>query len=87
MKRRIPVAEKRARRVMNLPTPRQQATGTHCELSGLWESPAGARVSFYEGQLLPGDSGRACVWTYAGFQSGQTGSHDARFAGAERQRQ
>jgi hypothetical protein len=59
------VAEKRARRVIHLSVPRQQATGAHCELTGVWRSPTGASISLYEGQFIPSDSGRACVWTYA----------------------
>jgi hypothetical protein len=86
MKKRIPVAEKRARRVISLAGSRQQATGTHCELSGVWESPAGLHISLYEGQLLPTDSSRACLWTYVGFQASKTGSHEARLAAPEHHR-
>ena len=66
MKQRLAVAEKRARRVINLSVPRRQATGAHCELTGVWKSPAGASISLYEGQLFPSDSGRPCIWAYAG---------------------
>ncbi|MBT2512263.1 hypothetical protein [Arthrobacter sp. ISL-30] len=45
----------------------QQRTGTHCELSGLWENVAGTRMRILEGQLLPAYSGHACHWTYVGF--------------------
>ena len=79
MKKRIPVAEKRTRRVMNVSVPRQQATGSHCELTGVWQSPAGASISLYEGQLLPSDSGRPCVWTYAGFAASKAGARDVRW--------
>ena len=87
MKRRLPVAEKRARRVISLSVPRQQATGTHCELTGVWRSPTGASISLYEGQLIPSDSGRACVWTYAGLPANKTDSRDARLATPEHHRQ
>lgn len=79
MKKRLPVAEKRARRVINLSVPRQQATGAHCELTGVWESPAGASISMSEGQLLPSDSGRPCVWTYAGYAASKAGARDVRW--------
>ena len=79
MKRRLPVAEKRARRVINLSVPRQQATGAHCELTGVWKSPAGVSISLSEGQLLPSDSGRPCVWTYAGFAASKAGARDVRW--------
>jgi hypothetical protein len=81
------VAEKRARRVIHLSVPRQQATGTHCELTGAWRSPTGASVSLSEGQLIPSDSGRACVWTYAGLPANKTDSRDARLATPEHHRQ
>ncbi|WP_157768981.1 hypothetical protein [Pseudarthrobacter sulfonivorans] len=87
MKRRLPVAEKRARRVINLSVPRQQATGTHCELTGVWRSPTGASIQLYEGQLIPSDSGRPCVWTYAGLPANKTDSREARVATAEHHRQ
>lgn len=67
MKKRIPPAEKMALRVMRLSGPRQQGTGTHCEVSGIWQSPTGVHIALHEGQLFPSDSGRACVWTYTGF--------------------
>ena len=51
---------------MHIAVPRQQANGTHCELTGVWQSPAGESISFYEGQLFPSDSGRPCLWTYVG---------------------
>lgn len=86
MKKRIPVAEKRARRIIGVAGHRQQATGAHCELSGVWKSPAGVHISLYEGQLLPSDSGRACLWTYVGFQAGNTGTREARLAAAEHHR-
>jgi hypothetical protein len=86
MKKRIPVAEKRARRVINLAGHRQQATGAHCALSGVWKSPTGVHISLYEGQLLPSDSGTACVWTYVGFQASKTDSRDARLATPEHHR-
>ncbi|MEJ1181797.1 hypothetical protein ACFC25_22535 [Pseudarthrobacter sp. NPDC055928] len=86
MKRRLPVAEKRARRVVNVSVPRQQATGAHCELTGVWKSPAGASISVFEGQLLPSDSGRPCVWTYAGLPAGRSGARDARWAVPEHHR-
>jgi hypothetical protein len=35
-------------------------------VSGIWQSPTGVPIALHEGQLFPGDSGRACVWTYAG---------------------
>ena len=66
MKKRAPVAEKVARRVIALSRPRQQATGEHCEHSGIWESSSGLRVALHEGQLLPSDRGRACRWTHLG---------------------
>lgn len=66
MKKRTSVAEKLARRVITLSRPRQQATGEHCELSGVWENPSGVRVALQEGQLIPGDRGRACRWTRVG---------------------
>ena len=66
VKKRIPVAEKRARRVINLSVPRQQATGTHCELTGVWQSPAGASIALDEGQLFPSDSGRPGLRTRVG---------------------
>jgi hypothetical protein len=81
------VAEKRARRVISLSVPRQQATGTHCELTGVWRSPTGATISLSEGQLIPSDSGRACVWTYAGLPSNKADSRTARLATAEHHRQ
>ena len=81
------MAEKRARRVIHLSAPRQQATGTHCELTGVWRSPTGASISLYEGQLIPSDSGRACAWTYAGLPANKTDSRDARLTTAERYRQ
>ena len=81
------MAEKRARRVINLSAPRQQATGTHCELTGVWRSPAGASIQLYEGQLIPTDSGRPCVWTYAGVPANKTDSGKARLAMAEHHRQ
>ena len=83
MKRRLPVAEKRARRVMHIAVPRQQATGTHCELTGVWQGPAGVSISLYEGQLFPSDSGRPCLWTYAGLPPRKT---DARWAIPEHNR-
>lgn len=86
MKKRIPVAEKRARRVINLSVPRQQATGAHCELSGVWRSPAGASISLSEGQLLPGDSGRPCIWTYAGPPATKASAGGARWAVPEHHR-
>jgi hypothetical protein len=66
VKKRTPVAEKLARRILTLSGRRQQATGEHCELSGIWESPSGVRVTLHEGQLLPSDRGRACRWTHLG---------------------
>jgi hypothetical protein len=91
VKRRLPVAEKRARRVISLSVPRQQATGTHCELTGVWRSPTGASISLSEGQLIPSDSGRACVWTYAGLAANlpanKADSRNARLATAEHHRQ
>jgi hypothetical protein len=80
------VAEKRARRVINLSVPRQQATGTHCELTGVWRSPTGTTISLSEGQLIPSDSGRACVWTYAGLSANKADSRNARLATAEHHR-
>ncbi len=77
------MAEKRARRVINLSVPRQQATGTHCELTGVWRSPTGASIQLYEGQLIPSDSGRACVWTYTGPLASKAGTRTARLATAE----
>ena len=82
MKKRIPVAEKLARRVINLSVPRQQATGTHCELTGVWKSPAGASIQLYEGQLIPSDSGRASVWTCAGTPANKTDARAAIVAAA-----
>jgi hypothetical protein len=87
VKKRIPVAEKRARRVINLSVPRQQATGTHCELTGVWRSPSGASIQLYEGQLIPSDSGRACVWTYAGLPANKTDARMASVATADHHRQ
>jgi hypothetical protein len=87
VKKRIPVAEKRARRVINLSVPRQQATGAHCELSGIWRSPSGASIRLYEGQLIPSDSGRACIWTYAGLPSNKTNARKASVATAGHHRQ
>ncbi len=81
------MAEKRARRVIHLSVPRQQATGTHCELTGVWRSPTGVSISLYEGQLIPSDSGRACVWTYAGLPANKTDSRKARLATPEHHRQ
>ena len=86
MKKRLPVAEKRARRVMNVSLPRQQATGAHCELTGVWKSPAGASISLAEGQLLPSDSGRPCVWTYAGPPATKASAGGARWAAPEHHR-
>jgi len=86
VKKRIPVAEKRARRVINLSVPRQQATGSHCELTGVWKSPAGATISLSEGQLLPSDSGRPCLWTYAGLPATKASARDARWAVPEHHR-
>lgn len=80
MKRRLPVAEKRARRVIGLSVPRQQATGAHCELTGIWKSPTGHSISLSEGQLLPGDSGRPCLWTFAGGQATRANNRDAQWA-------
>jgi hypothetical protein len=79
VKKRLPVAEKRARRIVSLSVPRQQATGAHCELTGVWLSPRGASVSLSEGQLLPSDSGRPCIWTYAGFAASKAGARDVRW--------
>jgi hypothetical protein len=87
VKRRLPVAEKRARRVINVSVPRQQATGTHCELTGVWGSPGGASISLYEGQLIPSDFGRPCVWTYAGLPANKTDSRKAIVATAGHHRQ
>jgi hypothetical protein len=87
VKKRIPVAEKRARRIINLSAPRRQATGTHCELTGVWQSPAGATISLYEGQLLPSDGGRPCVWTHAGLPASKAGSGDARWPAPGHHRQ
>ncbi|MEW9871834.1 hypothetical protein ABV518_09950 [Arthrobacter sp. HS15c] len=86
MKKRIPVAEKRARRIINLSVPRQQATGAHCELSGVWRSPAGASIWLSEGQLLPSDSGRPCIWTYAGPPATKASAGGTRWAGPEHHR-
>jgi hypothetical protein len=86
VKKRVPVAEKRARRIINLSVPRQQATGAHCELSGVWRSPAGASISLSEGQLLPSDSGRPCIWTYAGPPATKASAGGARWAGPEHHR-
>ena len=80
MKKRLPVAEKRARRVMNVSLPRQQATGAHCELTGVWKSPAGKSILLSEGQLLPGDSGRPCLWTFAGLPATRASVRDVRWA-------
>lgn len=80
MKKRVPVAEKRARRVINLSVPRQQATGTHCELTGVWKNAAGASISVSEGQLLPSDSGRPCLWTYVGLAASKASTRDAKWA-------
>jgi hypothetical protein len=80
VKKRLPVLEKRARRVLGLSVPRQQATGAHCELTGVWTSPDGASVSLSEGQLLPGDSGRPCLWTFAGPPATRTGARAVRWA-------
>ena len=82
MKKRIPVAKKRARRVINLSVPRQQATGAHCELTGVWKSPTGASILLHEGQLIPSDSGRASVWTYAGLPASKTYARAAQLATA-----
>jgi hypothetical protein len=81
------VAEKRARRVISLSVPREQATGTHCELTGVWRSPTGASIWLSEGQLIPSDSGRSGVWTYAGLAANKTDSRDARLATPEHHRQ
>ena len=85
------MAEKRARRVISLSLPREQATGTHCELTGVWRSPTGASISLSEGQLIPSDFGRAGVWTYAGIAANlaanKTDSRDARLATPEHHRQ
>ncbi|KRE63884.1 hypothetical protein ASG92_02940 [Arthrobacter sp. Soil736] len=67
MKKRIPAAERMAQGVVRASGPRQQATGTHCELSGVWQGPAGVHIALHEGQLFPGDSGRPCLWTRIGF--------------------
>ena len=80
------MAEKRARRVINLSVPRQQATGAHCELTGVWKSPAGASISLAEGQLLPSDSGRPCVWTYAGPPATKASAGGVRWAAPEHHR-
>ena len=81
------MAEKRARRVINLSVPRQQATGTHCELTGVWRSPSGASIQLYEGQLIPSDSGRACIWTYAGLPANKADARKASVATAGHHRQ
>ncbi|UZX04650.1 hypothetical protein F8G81_20145 [Arthrobacter sp. CDRTa11] len=80
MKKRIPVTEKLARRVMNLSVPLHQSTGTHCELSGIWQSPTGVRIQLFEGQLLPADAGRPCHWTHVGFHEARPGSRQVRWA-------
>ncbi|MBP1134697.1 hypothetical protein JOE31_000929 [Arthrobacter sp. PvP023] len=86
MKKRLPVAEARARRIINPTAPRRQATGTHCELTGVWQSPTGTSISLFEGQLLPSDSGRPCIWTYTGVSASKAGSGDARRAAPEHYR-
>lgn len=86
MKKRLPVAEARARTIINLTAPRRQATGTHCELTGVWQSPTGTSISLFEGQLLPSDSGRPCIWTYAGLPASKAGPGDARRAAPEHHR-
>lgn len=80
------VAEKRARRIINISAPRRQATGTHCELTGVWQSPSGASISLYEGQLFPSDAGQPCVWAYAGQPASKAHSGDTRWAAAEHHR-
>ncbi|HJV97700.1 MAG TPA: hypothetical protein VJ617_01180 [Arthrobacter sp.] len=80
------MAEKRARRVINLSVPRQQGTGAHCELTGVWRSPAGSAIFLSEGQLLPSDSGRPCLWTYAGPPASKANARDARWAVPEHHR-
>jgi hypothetical protein len=80
MKKRLPVAEKRARRVIGFSMPRRQATGAHCELTGVWQSQAGHSISLSEGQLLPDDSGRPCLWTFAGQPGTRTATRDVRWA-------
>ncbi|WP_457963687.1 hypothetical protein M1E17_20005 [Arthrobacter sp. D1-29] len=80
MKKRIPVTEKLARRVMNLSVPLHQSTGTHRELSGIWQSPAGVRIPMFEGQLLPADAGRPCLWTHVSFHGSGPESGRARWA-------
>ena len=86
MKKRIPPAEKMARRAIGPSGPRQQATGTHCELSGVWQSPAGVNIVLHEGQLLPSDTGRECVWTHVGFPASTSDSRDAWLATPEHHR-
>lgn len=86
MKKRVAIAEARARRIISLSAPRRQATGTHCELAGVWQSPAGASISLYEGQLFPSDSGRPCVWTYVGPQASKAGTAEARRPAQEHHR-
>jgi hypothetical protein len=66
VKKRIPAAERMAQRIVRPSGPRQQTTGTHCELSGIWQGPAGVQIALREGQLVPSDSGRPCLWTRIG---------------------
>lgn len=54
----------------------QQRTGTHCELSGLWQSSGGTRMRILEGQLLPSDAGDACRWTYIGTYGAYSGARE-----------
>lgn len=67
MKKRIPAAERLAQRMVRPAEPRQQATGTHCELPGVWQGPAGVHIALDDGQLFPGDSGRPRLRTRVGF--------------------